>query len=91
MGNKTDIDELDLIEAFGEDPETKVIAGYLENITDGNSFVEEAEKISHSKPIILIKSGSTSAGAQAASSHTGSLAGEETAYEAVFERSGVIR
>ncbi|MHC5180562.1 MAG: acetate--CoA ligase alpha subunit [Planctomycetota bacterium] len=91
VGNKTDIDELDLIEAFGEDPETKVIAGYLENITDGNSFVEEAEQISHSKPIILIKSGSTSAGAQAASSHTGSLAGEETAYEAVFERSGVIR
>ncbi len=91
IGNKTDIDELDLIEAFGEDPDTKVIAGYLENITDGNSFVEEAEKISHSKPIILIKSGSTAAGAKAASSHTGSLAGAETAYEAVFERSGVIR
>ncbi len=91
IGNKADIDELDLIEAFGKDPDTKVIAGYLENITDGNSFVEEAEKISHSKPIILIKSGSTAAGAKAASSHTGSLAGAETAYEAVFERSGVIR
>jgi acetyltransferase len=91
IGNKADIDELDLIEAFGEDPDTKVIAGYLENITDGNSFVEEAERISHSKPIILIKSGSTAAGAKAASSHTGSLAGAETAYEAVFERSGVIR
>jgi acetyltransferase len=91
VGNKADIDELDLIEAFGEDPDTKVIAGYLENITDGNSFVEEAEKISHKKPIILIKSGSTSAGAKAASSHTGSLAGAETAYEAVFERAGVIR
>jgi len=91
IGNKADIDELDLIKAFGEDSDTKVIAGYLENITDGNSFVEEAERISHSKPIILIKSGSTSAGAKAASSHTGSLAGAETAYEAVFERSGVIR
>ena len=91
IGNKADIDELDLIKAFGEDPDTKVIAGYLENITDGNSFIEEAERISHSKPIILIKSGSTSAGAKAASSHTGSLAGAETAYEAVFERSGVIR
>ncbi|RKY14081.1 MAG: CoA-binding protein, partial [Planctomycetota bacterium] len=91
IGNKADIDELDLIKAFGEDPDTKVIAGYLENITDGNRFVEEAERISHSKPIILIKSGSTSAGAEAASSHTGSLAGAETAYEAVFERSGVIR
>jgi len=91
IGNKADIDELDLIKAFGEGSDTKVIAGYLENITDGNSFVEEAERISHSKPIILIKSGSTSAGAKAASSHTGSLAGAETAYEAVFERSGVIR
>ncbi|OQY07362.1 MAG: acyl-CoA synthetase [Planctomycetales bacterium 4572_13] len=91
IGNKADIDELDLIEAFGNDPQTKVVAGYLENITDGNSFLEEAEKISHRKPIVLIKSGSTSAGAKAASSHTGSLAGAETAYEAVFERSGVIR
>lgn len=91
IGNKADIDELDLIKSFGTDSDTKVIAGYLENITDGNSFLEEAEKISHKKPIILIKSGSTSAGAKAASSHTGSLAGAETAYEAVFERSGVIR
>ena len=91
IGNKADIDELDLIKAFGEDSDTKVLAGYLESIEDGNAFVREAEKISHSKPIILIKSGGTSAGAKAASSHTGSLAGAETAYEAVFERSGIIR
>ena len=91
IGNKADIDELDIIKALGSDPETKVIAGYLESITDGNAFVREAERISHDKPILLMKSGGTSAGAKAASSHTGSLAGSETAYEAVFERAGIIR
>jgi acetyl coenzyme A synthetase (ADP forming)-like protein len=91
IGNKADIDELDLIKALGEDNDTKVIAGYLESITDGNAFVNQAERISHDKPILLMKSGGTRAGAQAASSHTGSLAGSETAYEAVFERAGIIR
>jgi len=91
IGNKADVNELDLIKAFGEDPETRVIAGYLENITNGNDFVRLAEKISQDKPILLMKSGGTGAGAQAAASHTGSLAGSETAYEAVFERAGIIR
>jgi acetyl coenzyme A synthetase (ADP forming)-like protein len=91
IGNKADIDELDTIKALGSDTETKVIAGYLESITDGNAFVREAEIISREKPILLIKAGGTSAGAKAASSHTGSLAGGETAYEAVFERAGIIR
>ncbi len=91
IGNKADINELELIKALGEDPDTKVIAGYLENITEGNAFVAEAEKISSRKPILLMKSGGTAAGAQAASSHTGSLAGAETAYECVFERAGIVR
>jgi len=91
IGNKADVDELDLIGALAHDPSTKVIAGYLENIKDGNAFVREAEQISQKKPILLVKSGGTSAGAKAASSHTGSLAGSETAYEAVFERAGIIR
>jgi acetyltransferase len=91
IGNKADIDELDIIKALGQDEDTKVIAGYLESITDGNLFVREAERISQSKPILLIKSGGTEAGAKAASSHTGSLAGGETAYEAVFDRAGIIR
>jgi len=91
IGNKADVNELDLIRFFGRDPETKVIAGYLENIANGNVFVSQAEKISQTKPILLMKAGGTSAGAQAASSHTGSLAGSETAYEAVFERAGVVR
>jgi acetyl coenzyme A synthetase (ADP forming)-like protein len=91
IGNKIDVNELDLINALGEDKDTKVIAGYLESITDGNAFVRRAEIISNNKPILLIKSGGTSVGAKAASSHTGSLAGGETAYEAGFERAGIVR
>jgi acetyl coenzyme A synthetase (ADP forming)-like protein len=91
IGNKADVDEVDIIEAFADDPATKVIAGYLENITNGNTFVRIAEQISQKKPILLMKAGVTAAGAKAASSHTGSLTGSETAYEAVFERAGVIR
>ena len=91
IGNKADVDELDVIEALGQDPDTKVIAGYLESVTNGGVFVRQAERISQTKPILLMKSGSTGAGAKAASSHTGSLAGSETAYECVFERAGIIR
>jgi len=91
IGNKADVNELDVIEALGEDSDTKVIAGYLESITNGSSFVAQAEQISHNKPILLIKAGGTAAGARAASSHTGSLVGSETAYECVFERAGIVR
>ncbi|HUU89738.1 MAG TPA: acetate--CoA ligase family protein [Phycisphaerae bacterium] len=91
IGNKADVDELDVIKALGDDADTKVIAGYLESITHGDAFVREAERISGTKPILLVKSGGTEAGAAAASSHTGSLAGGEAAYEAVFERAGIIR
>ena len=90
VGNKADVDELDVIKAFGEDPHTKVIAGYLESISDGNAFVNQAEAISHEKPILLMKPGGTKAGAKAAASHTGSLVGDDTAYECVFERAGII-
>jgi acetyl coenzyme A synthetase (ADP forming)-like protein len=91
IGNKADVDELDVIKALAEDSDTRVIAGYLESITNGNQFVREAERISHDKPILLIKSGGTDAGAKAASSHTGSLAGAEVAYESAFARAGIIR
>ncbi|HUV63081.1 MAG TPA: acetate--CoA ligase family protein [Sedimentisphaerales bacterium] len=91
IGNKADVDELDVIEALASDEDTKVIAGYLESIGNGNQFVREAEQISHDKPILLIKAGATEAGAKAASSHTGSLAGAEAAYESAFERAGIIR
>jgi len=91
IGNKADLNELDILEAMDKDPYTKVIAGYLESIEDGDLFAREAEQVSYRKPILLIKSGGTAAGAQAASSHTGSMAGGETAYEAVFIKAGIIR
>ena len=91
IGNKADVDELDLIETLGADAETSVIAGYLETIDDGDAFIHRAEKVSREKPILLIKSGVTKAGALAASSHTGRMAGVESTYECVFERAGVIR
>jgi acetyltransferase len=91
IGNKADVDELDVIEALGQDPNTRVIAGYLESINNGDEFVREAENISHHKPILLMKSGGTAAGGKAASSHTGSLAGGDMPYETAFERAGVIR
>jgi len=91
IGNKADVGELDVLCAFAEDPETRVIAGYLETLNDGDAFLREAERISHTKPILLMKAGQTLAGAEAASSHTGRLADSQRAYECVFERAGVIR
>ncbi len=91
MGNKADVNELDLIRSLGEDSETQVIAGYLESFVDGDAFIRQAEKVSKNKPILLLKSGFTEAGARAATSHTGRLAGVESAYDCVFERAGVIR
>lgn len=91
VGNKADINEVELINALAADDDTKVIAGYLESVSDGNAFVKDIASVSVKKPVLLMKSGGTGAGAKAASSHTGSLAGSETAYEAVFTRTGVIR
>ncbi len=91
FGNKCDLDELDFMQNMGEDDETSVIAGYLESIGDGHLFLEKASAISRKKPIILMKSGVSSAGAKAASSHTGSLAGSDTAYQCAFEKTGAIR
>ncbi|HAK96833.1 MAG TPA: acyl-CoA synthetase [Planctomycetes bacterium] len=91
IGNKADIDEEEVIRALADHDGTKVIAGYLENIIQGEKFIRTAEQVVPHKPLIIVKAGSTRAGAQAASSHTGSLAGTEAAYQCAFRRSGVIR
>jgi acetyltransferase len=91
LGNKADIGELEVIKSLGRDPDTRVIAGYLETISDADAFIREAESISHEKPILLIKAGVTWAGSRATSSHTGSLARSEAAYECIFERAGIVR
>jgi acetyltransferase len=91
LGNKADVSEIDLMEAWAEDPETKVILAYSEGLPNGQAFMQSARRVSRIKPIIIVKSGVTSAGSRAVSSHTGSLAGSEQAYRAAFEQAGVLR
>lgn len=91
IGNKATLDENDFLEYLKDEPNTRVIAAYLEDISHGQKFMRIAEKVSKDKPIIILKSGRTQAGAKAASSHTGSLAGADMAYNCAFERTGVIR
>ncbi|MEW5802224.1 MAG: acetate--CoA ligase alpha subunit [bacterium] len=91
MGNKADLAESDTMEALCQDPDSKVILGYLEGIERGQEFMHKAGEVSKVKPIVITKSGSTSAGTRAASSHTGSLTGADVAFEAAFKQSGVIR
>lgn len=91
MGNKSDLCEMDFLADFADDPETKVIVGYLESINNGPQFIHTAELAATQKPIIVLKSGVTKAGGKAASSHTGSLAGADIAYGSAFKRSGIIR
>ncbi len=91
IGNKADLDETDFLEALAEDEATRVIVGYLENITAGDTFIKRAEAVAARKPVVILKVGTTAAGSKAASSHTGSLAGADIAYGAAFKRAGVIR
>jgi acetyl coenzyme A synthetase (ADP forming)-like protein len=91
LGNKSDIDEDDLLTFFEQDENTKIIAQHLEDLKDGRSFAEVAKRVSKTKPVVVLKAGRTSAGAAAASSHTGALAGNDKVYEDVFAQSGVIR
>ncbi len=91
LGNKADADEVDYIEYLAEDDDTKVIAGYIESVEDGEKFFKVVSKAAKKKPIILLKSGRSAAGAKAASSHTGALAGSDMAFDLAFEKAGVIR
>jgi acetyl coenzyme A synthetase (ADP forming)-like protein len=90
MGNKSDIDEVDLLYALLQDNETKVICAYIEGITHGRDFINAASEVSKQKPVIVIKSGVTDAGARAVSSHTGTLAGSQQAYNSSFKQSGIV-
>ncbi len=91
LGNKADISEEDLIKYMEDDDTCKVITAYLEGVKDGRKFIEVSSQVSKKKPIIIVKSGNTSAGAKAVSSHTGTLAGSGRAYSASFKQSGIIR
>ena len=91
IGNKADVTGNDLLVHWADDPATSVILLYLENLGDPASFLEIARGVARRKPIAVVKSGRTEAGARAASSHTGSLAGMDVAVDALLGQAGVIR
>lgn len=90
LGNKADVDEIDLLYAWQDDPNTKVIMIYTEGMTNGQKFIKVAREVTRHKPVVAIKSGVTQSGSRAVSSHTGSLAGSEQAYQAAFRQAGVL-
>jgi len=94
IGNKADVDEIDLLQYLHEDADTAVIMIYLEELRKGEAFVSMARQVTSGNrptPVLVVKSGRTSAGAAAAASHTGALAGTEAIYDAIFKQSGIIR
>jgi acyl-CoA synthetase (NDP forming) len=91
FGNKCDVDECDLLEYLGGDPETHVISMYLESISNGRRFLEIASRVALRKPVLLLKSGRTREGARASASHTGSLALNDDIFEAACKQAGVLR
>jgi acetyl coenzyme A synthetase (ADP forming)-like protein len=91
LGNKADVKETDVLEEAAAQEQTRLLAMYIEALTDGPQFIQEARKVARSKPIVALKVGRSEAGQQAAASHTGALAGSDTAYQAAFERAGILR
>ena len=91
LGNKADVSEIDLLKAWEEDPDTNVILMYSEGLPNGEEFIKVAREVTKVKPVVAIKSGVTKSGSRAVSSHTGSLAGSEQAYQAAFQQAGVLR
>jgi acetyl coenzyme A synthetase (ADP forming)-like protein len=91
LGNKADVSEIDLLRAWENDEHTRVILIYSEGMPNGLEFIQTARQVTRKKPVVAIKSGVTQAGSRAVSSHTGSLAGSEQAYQAAFQQAGILR
>lgn len=91
LGNKADVSEIDLLKAWADDGDTNVIMMYSEGLPNGQEFINVAREVTKNKPVVAIKSGVTKSGSRAVSSHTGSLAGSEQAYQAAFLQAGVLR
>ena len=91
FGNKCDVSESDILNYLMHDKDTKVVLAYLEDVKGGRDFIRIAKKVTLKKPVVVIKSGRSEAGARAASSHTGAIAGSDKVYDAAFAQSGVIR
>jgi len=91
LGNQADVSETDMLVPVAADPYTRVLALYLEGVKDGRRFIEQARQVVREKPIIALKVGRFGSGQRAVASHTGALAGQESAYNAAFRRAGVLR
>ena len=91
LGNKADLSEVDFIAEAVDDPNTKVILCYIEDVTHGPEFLKVVAEATRKKPVVILKSGTSQSGALAASSHTGALAGSDLAYNTAFKRCGVLR
>jgi len=90
FGNRIDVDEAELLKAFGRDPAVKVIGIYLESVADGRAFYEIARKVARFKPVVLCKGGRASRGARAAQAHSASLAGSYTVFETACRQAGIL-
>ncbi len=91
LGNRVDVNENELLEYFGEDPETRAIVMYIESFRDGREFMRIARKVSRKKGIVVLKAGRTARGGKAASLHTGALGGNDAVASGAFKQCGVIR
>lgn len=91
FGNGLVLDSTDFLEYFAEDNETKFIGMYLEGVKDGRKFLDLVKKINRTKPVVIWKGGLTESGARAVASHTGSMAGSEAIWNAMFKQTGAIR
>jgi acetyltransferase len=91
LGNQADVSETDALSALADDEHTRVIVLYMESVSNGRRFVEVARQVTRRKPVIALKVGRFEAGQKAAASHTGALAASDTAFEAAFEKAGVLR
>ena len=91
FGNRCDVDEADTLLYLGRDDKTHSILLYIEGVEDGRKFLKAAREVTKRKPIVVLKSGRTSAGARAALSHTGTLAGRDEVYDAAFSQAGIVR
>lgn len=91
LGNQADVNETDMLPMLTDDDATKVIVIYMESISNGRRFVQTASDVAKRKPVIALKVGRFEAGQKAAASHTGALAASDTAFDAAFEKAGVLR
>ena len=91
FGNACDLNEADFMEYFAHDPQTKIIIGYVEGTKDGRRFINALKEASETKPVIMIKGGTTEAGIRAVASHTGALAGSNAVWSSLFCQLGIMQ